>query len=291
LYAPQASGVRDYTKAKEWFGKVIASGKYSLMPNYASNFDYNFANSAESIYEFQFNNNWPDNNQLQWQTGSRAVANISQNATFGGYDLILPTMYCYKDATAGGVWEAGDTRKAASIRYDFKYRGKTPVLPAGMGGDELDPHCKKYEDDRIDGSQQFWYSGKNKPYIRYSDVLLCYAECLNELGNTPEAEGIVNQVRQRAFGTSWTTAKAWSGLSQAAFRDQMMDERMRELSFEGWRRMDLIRSGKFVQLIKERNRWAKESGTIAEFHTRYAIPLTEILQNDEINPEDQNPGY
>lgn len=291
LYAPQASGVRDYAKAKEAFGKVIASGKYSLLPSYANNFNYNFANSAESIYEFQFNNNWPDNNQLQWQTGSRAVANISQNSTFGGYDFILPTQYCYKDKTAGGIWEAGDTRKAASIRYDFKYRGKTPVLPAGMGGDELDPHIKKYEDDRIDGTQQFWYSGKNKPYIRYSDVLLCYAECLNELGNTTEAEGIVNQVRQRAFGTLWTPTLAWSGLSQVAFKDQIMDERMRELAFEGWRRMDLIRSGKFVQLIKERNRWAKENGTIAEFHTRYAIPLTEILQNDEINPEDQNPGY
>lgn len=36
-----------------------------------------------------------------------------------------------------------------------------------------------------------------------------------------------------------------------------MDERLRELCFEGWRRIDLLRTNKFVELIKERNRWAK----------------------------------
>lgn len=55
-----------------------------------------------------------------------------------------------------------------------------------------------------------------------------------------------------------------------------MDERLRELCFEGWRRIDLLRTNKFVELIKERNRWAKESGTIQDFHKRYPIPDTEI---------------
>ena len=48
---------------------------------------------------------------------------------------------------------------------------------------------------------------------------------------------------------------------------------------------------KFVELIKERNRWAKESGTIQDFHKRYPIPDTEIKTNDAFGPEDQNPGY
>lgn len=59
-----------------------------------------------------------------------------------------------------------------------------------------------------------------------------------------------------------------------------MDERLRELCFEGWRRIDLLRTNKFVELIKERNRWAKESGTIQDFHKRYPIPDTEIKTND-----------
>jgi len=291
LYAPQESGFRDYAKSKQWFETVINSGQYSLQPNYANNFDPNFANSSESLYEFQFNNNYPDNNQIQWQAGSRAVATLDQYAYFGGYDLIVATEYYYKDQAAGGVWEPGDTRKNASIRYDFTYNGITPNIPAGFGGDELDPHTKKYEDIRTQGSQSFWNSGKNKPYLRYSDVLLCYAEVLNELGQTGDAEGYVNQVRTRAFGGSLPSGMAWSGLSQNEFRIRIMDERMRELAFEGWRRMDLIRTGHFVEYVSTRNKWAEQNGTIADFHARYPIPIGEIKLNDEINPEDQNPGY
>jgi hypothetical protein len=82
-----------------------------------------------------------------------------------------------------------------------------------------------------------------------------------------------------------------SGMSQDDFRTKIMDERMRELCFEGWRRIDLIRTGKFVELIKSRNRWAKESNTIQDFHMRYPIPLSEIQTNDDISDADQNPGY
>lgn len=111
--------------------------------------------------------------------------------------------------------------------------------------------------------------------LRYADVLLCYAECLNELGETGQANTIVNQVRARAWGGTLPNEMAWN-YGQDEFRTQIMNERIRELCFEGWRRMDLIRTGKFVELIKERNSWAKKSGTIKDFHMRYPIPDTEI---------------
>lgn len=135
-----------------------------------------------------------------------------------------------------------------------------------------------------------WYSGKNFIVLRYADVLLCYAECLNELGETGQANTIVNQVRARAWGGTLPNEMAWN-YGQDEFRTQIMNERIRELCFEGWRRMDLIRTGKFVELIKERNSWAKKSGTIKDFHMRYPIPDTEIKNNDDISEEDQNPGY
>lgn len=291
LYAPEASTHRDYNLAKENFLKVMNSGQYSLLANYADLWNPAFSNTQESIYEFQFSNTYPDNNQIQWQTGSRALANVDQYCYFGGYDLLVPTQYCYKNVADGGVWQTGDLRKDSSIRYDFTYNGVMPTIPSGFGGDELDPHIKKYEDIRVQGQQSFWNSGKNKIYLRYADVLLCYAECLNELGNTGEAESYVNQVRARGFGGTLPAAMQWSGLSQTQFRDMMLDERMRELSFEGWRRMDLIRTGKLVQLVGTRNRWAIESGQISEKHNRYPIPLTEILLNDDIDATDQNPGY
>jgi hypothetical protein len=293
LYAPEASGARDYAKARDTFKALVESGTYSLVSNYADLWNPSKPNSSESIYEFQFTNVSPDNNQTQWQMGSRSLAEVNQYAYFGGYDLMVPTQFCYKDVADGGLWEAGDLRKNESIRYDFTYKGKKPVLNPTFGGDELDPHVKKFEDPRTEGVTSFWYSGKDIFYLRYADVLLCYAETLNETGSTAEAVGIVNStVRRRAWNGTLPADQAWNiGMSQQEFRTRIMDERMRELCFEGWRRMDLIRTGKLVELVKQRNKWAAETGTIQEFHNRYPIPLQEIKQNEDIGDNDQNPGY
>lgn len=299
LSAPQESGFRDYNKAAMWFKKVIDSPQYNLIDNYADLFDPAKPNTSESIYEFQYRNISPDNNQIQWQTGSRAVADADKGyCAFGGYDLILPTEYCYNEVSKEGIWEPGDLRKEESIRYDFTYVQKdgtvlTPTLPGGFGDDELDPHIKKYEDPRTNQNMSFWYSGKNVIYLRLADVYLSYAECLNETGKTNEAVNIVNdRIRRRAWGGTLPADMKWSAsMSKEDFLKNILDERMRELCFEGWRRMDLIRTGKFVDYIKKHNKWAKQSGTIQDFHTRYPIPSTEIKLNDDINEADQNPGY
>lgn len=293
LYAPVESTYRDYNKAIEYFDMVIP--KYQLLDNYADLFNTTLdQNSSEVIYAFQFKNQWPDNNMAQHHAGSRAVADLDGNTYFGGYDLLLPTEYCYKDLTDGGLWESGDNRKEASIRYDFTLPdGRVPTITWTGQEDELEPHVKKFEDIRTQGVQNFWYSGGLWYYLRLSDILLSKAECLNELDKTSEAVELVNTtVRKRAFGGTLPAEHEWSTtMSKEEFREKIMDERMRELCFEGWRRMDLIRTGKFVDLVKERNKWAKESGTIEEFHTRWPIPESEIKQNELINEEDQNTGY
>ena len=80
-------------------------------------------------------------------------------------------------------------------------------------------------------------------------------------------------------------------MGKEEFRNNIMDERIRELIGENWRRFDLIRTGKFVEYVKERNKWAKRSGTISDFHMRYPIPNEEIEQNEDMSNDDQNPGY
>lgn len=290
LYAPEESGLRDYNKAIEYFDRVIPN--YSLLPNYGDLFNSTLnQNSSEIIYAFQFNNIAPDNNMIQNQAGSRAVADLDSYTYFGGYDLAMPTPYYYDE-----VWEAqdGDTRKDASIRYDFTLPdGREPRITWTGQADELEPHIKKFEDFRTQGVQSFWLSGGLVYYLRLADILLCKAECLNEIGQTEEAVNLVNStVRTRAFGGSLSITEAWStGMSQTDFRVKIMDERVRELGFEGWRKMDLIRTGNFVNYVTERNVWARTSGTLQDFHQRYPIPESEIKQNENINPEDQNPGY
>jgi hypothetical protein len=293
MYAPEESGFRNYAKAIEYFDMAIP--QYSLLNNYGDLFTTTLnQNSTESIYAFQFVNMWPDNNMAQHHAGSRAVADLDGNTYFGGYDLALPTEYYYKNKADGGIWEDGDTRKTASIRYDFTLPdGRQPQITWTGQTDELEPHTRKFEDIRTQGLQNFWYSGGLIYYLRLADILLCKAECMNELGQTGDAVNLVNTtVRKRAFAGLQPEEYSWStGMSQSDFRTNIMDERMRGLGFEGWRRMDLIRTGKLVEYVRERNKWAKASGTIASYHVRYPIPDSEIKQNEFINPEDQNEGY
>ncbi|MDR2916444.1 MAG: RagB/SusD family nutrient uptake outer membrane protein [Tannerella sp.] len=304
MYAPASSGYRDFGKAIGYFEKI--KGNYSLEPSYEKMFDEYATlefNSNESIFEVDFICNSTGPNYWQWDMGSRTLANLGESCYIGGYDVALPTEYGYKMKSDGGVWEDGDQRRDASIRTDFTYRGQEYTTPS-WGADELDPHIKKWEDRRLDkwtsnalaaeatSGRSFYWSGKNYMYLRFADILLCYAECLNETGRTGEAIEIVNQVRTRAWGGSLPADKRWSGLSQDQFRTEIMDERMRELCFEGWRRMDLIRTDNFVKLIKERNPWAKEKGTISEYHKLWPIPEDEIKNNPYMEMGvDQNPGY
>lgn len=300
MCAPVSTGLRDFSKAAACFEKMM--GNYSLVP-YKDLWDYNKPNTPESILEFQFDFNYPNNNRIQFQIGSRAVqAFFGDGCFYSGYDKMVPTQYAYSTVENGGIWEAGDLRKEESIRYDFTYYGQTPTLDPikwedlGSDHDELLPHIKKYEDFRTDkhsGNKidNMWNSGKNIPVLRLADVKLSYAECLNELNRTGEAVNVVNEVRTRAWGGNLPEDKKWKVTSQENFRKDIMDERMRELFAEDWRRIDLIRTGKFVDYIKARNKWARLSGTIKSFQTIFPIPETEIKQNQDIKPSDQNPGY
>ena len=91
------------------------------------------------------------------------------------------------------------------------------------------------------------YTTINYPLLRYSDVLLMFAEASNELEGAPSdsAYNCVKAVRDRA-GIK-TLPK--SGYDQASFREFVRNERGRELCFEGLRKYDLIRWGIFVDAM------------------------------------------
>jgi len=92
--------------------------------------------------------------------------------------------------------------------------------------------------------------------LRYSDVMLMFAEAENELnGPTAAAYNAVNQVRRRGYGQSITTANAVvdlpAGLSKAAFFTAIVKERSLELGGEGVRKYDLIRWNLLATKINE----------------------------------------
>jgi len=74
---------------------------------------------------------------------------------------------------------------------------------------------------------------------RYADVLLMKAEALAQTGNYEQAEAIINRIRMRALMNPISVSH-----SSQAMEDAIMEERARELAFEGKRWFDLMRLGR-----------------------------------------------
>jgi len=124
------------------------------------------------------------------------------------------------------------------------------------------------------------------PVLRYADVILMYAEVLNENGKTTEALTQLNLVRNRSGLISKT------GLTQANARIAIRNERRVELCFEGERWFDLIRWNTYVsvmQAFKANYRPANGAiGNVVATLNLYPIPVREIQLNPNLT---QNPGY
>ena len=121
----------------------------------------------------------------------------------------------------------------------------------------------------------------NWPLLRYSDVLLMYAEALNELNNgaTTEAVNAVKEVRMRAFHND-ASLVGDIPTDYNAFRDFIIKERKLELSNEGLRKSDLARWGILVDhLTAEKEklvRLAKREGEYADVPVYRAYKLTSV---------------
>ncbi|MGN0191177.1 MAG: RagB/SusD family nutrient uptake outer membrane protein [Candidatus Cryptobacteroides sp.] len=139
------------------------------------------------------------------------------------------------------------------------------------------------------------YNCINYPLLRYSDVLLMYAEASNELsGPTQEAYDAVVKVRTRA-GIS---TPAFSDYDKESFRQFVRNERGRELCFEGIRRFDLIRWGIYVDEIHSYieqtadTRWSSSTtyasyavnmaSSVQKRHELLPIPSIELGANTEL---------
>ena len=140
----------------------------------------------------------------------------------------------------------------------------------------------------------------DQPYIRYADVLLMYAEAKNGQGilTQSDVDNTVNLLRGRARvfpdGVIMpdTVAPDMVLGAQQANADEILSERRKELCFEGWRRNDLIRFGKYAQAVSVTQPVWSNSGNPAtqysDFEIRWPIPASELLINPNLI---QNPDY
>jgi hypothetical protein len=124
---------------------------------------------------------------------------------------------------------------------------------------------------------------------RYADVLLMYAEAVNEGGTATagSAETALNAVRTRAG------IPTVAGLSQSALRDSIKVERRREFAFEGQRWFDLVRWNQLDATIQAKTQsmqvWQPGETTVHGAKSNVLpIPQSEINNNHLLT---QNSGW
>lgn len=254
---------QDWPKAAAKCKEVMDLGGYDLWANFAEAFAIANKNGKEAVFEVQ---------ALGGGVGEGSYMQGYMRATFdrvngvAGFGDDPPTKNLYD------AYSPLDKRRDVTIRLFSATT--TPPAPAsiafpGYVGKYLDPAAT----GTADGSNNF-------PIIRYADVLLMYAEALNEqaAGNA-EAYTAINRVRERAG-----LPDLLPGLDQAAFRDAVLLERRLELAFEGHRWYDLVRTKRLISAMKAQN----GSIAVTERHYLYPIPQTER----DVNPNlTQNPDY
>lgn len=285
-----------YAEAALKFKEVIDSKIYNLVSNYGENFTESGENNPESIFEVQFSREaggttigWVDVPNADWsKTTARAVTYAP--APFGWNDA-APTKWIFEEfKKEKTIEDQVDPRLKVSIYYNYpdcKLYGQSFQQVYANEPDKLG--MKKYgngDSGVID--EKDWRSGINERLMRYSDVLLMYAECLNELGNTGLCADYIQKVRNRVKLPDRSTE--FAGFTQAQMREQLSHERALEFAFEGHRFDDIHRWGWLKDPLKltELKQHDAEFNSYVQGREFFSIPQAEIQVNPNLR---QNPGY
>jgi len=126
-----------------------------------------------------------------------------------------------------------------------------------------------------------YYDGHSVNILRYADVLLSRAEAINELsGPTAECIDLINQVKGRSHAKLLVAAN----YNQATLRDALLQERGWELFYEGKRRADLLRFGKYDTIVNGYLKRINKTPTVVMPRDQYfPYPLNQVNINPNLN--------
>lgn len=281
----------------------IASLGYRLQPSYADNFIVANQNSVENIwtrpndcvnYKIEDYNivrtlHYNHGGAIGYQGWNGACSSKQQMLVYG-YGTANPdprlklNFYTDKDymEETGKAVEDGATDKPLeymplAVKVDFSAADDPHAMKCAGA------RMKKYEFDKSTTQQ---YSFNNDLVIwRYADALLLKAEAEYRMGNKAEALTIVNEVRARVAATPRTELTL----------NDILDERMLELAWEGVRRQDQIRFCTFTEPTADRFKGVTHNASAGDYNDDtqgytmvYPIPYAVLNLNKKLG---QNPGY
>lgn len=282
LNAEVYTGTPRYTDAITYAQKVIAAG-YTLVDH------YNWLMLAD---------NWKNTNEFILTINYDGLK--TQNfggTTFLNHASIGGSMNA-NDYGAGGGW--GGTRTTKSFADLFPNYTTTPDKRAqfytnGQNADISNQSSftdglaiTKYVNKTREGANgsSLDYSDIDMPIFRLPEMYFIYAEALlrgGTGGDNATALGYLNKIRERAYENT-------TGDITSFDLNYILDERGRELYWEGYRRTDLIRYGRFSSgsYIWPWKGGVKSGTAVAPFHNLYPLPSKDLSANPYLK---QNPGY
>ena len=243
-------GQDSYKKAADWAYKVVKSKKHDLNPDVfhlwkcmaSDQYDPQY---NESIWEAEFFGNRADGTWTNGKIGN-IIGNIQQiNVSPGpgyGYGFFAPTLI---------LWDLfeenqGDKRRDLSIAtYKIDKQGQKINWTEKQ---IVQRSCGKFRREwETSNAKEKSYTPENYPILRYADVLLMWSEGALESGQgVAEAIKGINEVRKRAGIPALKET-----ISESELRQEIRDERARELCFESLRKYDLVRWGIYVKAIHD----------------------------------------
>lgn len=280
-------GQLKYTEAITALNKILAA-PYTLSTNYLHNFVADNHTSPEMIFPITFD-------EVNTQSFGGMVYLV--HATVGG------SMPAAATFGVNGGWGGIRTTAALVDKFDTPIGGPDARALFWNDGQALDINdvgqftdgwaITKFRNRKLDGSQATAnppgdFVNTDYPMFRLADAYLMLAEAVVRGGTgatRADALARINQLRERAYGnTSGNIVDAEMNL------DFIIDERARELYFEGHRRTDLIRFGRFTggtYLWPWKGR-VKEGVATETFRNVFPIPAADRGANTNL---DQNFGY
>ncbi|MEC5143672.1 RagB/SusD family nutrient uptake outer membrane protein [Chitinophaga sp. 212800010-3] len=286
-----------YNQLKTLTTDIVGNSGYKLTAHY----DYLFrettrqAQGEESLFTVRGSTSSVNGNYnlwLFWQIP------IGSSLAGGGYGWFRPTGELFFK------YNALDIRRTQNLTLQVDPAGNSETIeglryfvPLPCTDPRNGNYCVgkfRYRDPATKAISQAWSDG-DILLLRYADILLLRAEALYYTGDETGARSLLKQVRARAVADPGNVDILTGAYFNTDFITELLDERSRELCFEGWRRMDLIRFGRLgtalSKLSNDKGRWntivPQVQANWKPYRIWFPIPKTEI----ELSPLEQNQGY
>jgi hypothetical protein len=303
LNAEVYTGIPQYDKALTYCEKIINEGGYQLAPNFVSLFsgDNDISSAKDEIIyaliadplnsQSYGNTTYLVNGSLNADT--MIINDFGASEGWAGHRATKAWYGKFKNASGSFISNAEELANAPDDRAKLFWSNYLSSDPTKIHNFEMNdykkwidgfPSTKFRNSNFLSISSPVPFSNTDFPLYRLADVYLMYAESAlrSGTGSLTLALQYVNAVRNRSNASSIS-------LSDLTL-DFILDERARELNFEGHRRTDLIRYGKFGggSYLWPWKGGVKEGAAIPVTYNLFPIPFTALGANPNLT---QNPGY